>query len=115
MENEQAQRRKSRRVSEPLSMLVFWNDESGERREAYLCDISAGGCYLNTNAEPETGERISIEIPTATASEKIICFNGSVIEQKRKFKGFGVRFDFLDVKQQSLVVELMSQSADFLD
>ena len=107
-------RRKSRRVIKPMPILVFWKGESG-RYEADICDMSIGGCFINTNGDADDGERISLEIPTLTPTEDVIQFNGSVIPQGRKLKGFGVRFGSLSKDQQSLIAQLMVQSNEQAD
>lgn len=114
MEKRKHSRRKNRRVSDPLPILIFWSNNTG-RFEAYLSDISVGGCYLNTNAELKAGEEITVEIPSAPAAERVIKFKGTVIPQPRKLKGFGVKFDALNEEQQSLVVALLVQTTGASD
>ena len=93
---------------EPLAALVFWEGTSG-RNEAVICDVGLGGCYLNTKIEGDIGEQVSVEIPTSTASERVIIIKGTIVPQQRKFKGFGLRFEALSEEQQTLITGLMVQ------
>ena len=104
-------RRKSRRVVEPIPTLVFWEGKSG-RHDAHVCDLGMGGCYLNTDGTPQMGERVALEIPASTASQRVVKFHGTVVPEDRKLKGFGLRFEALSEEQQSVIALCMVQAAE---
>lgn len=111
VEKRKGSRRKTRRVVKPLSTLVFWEGGSG-RHEADICDVGMGGCYINTNGEADVGQCVSVEIPTQTASERVIKISGTVVSQQRTFKGFALRFEALNEEQESLITRLIAQARE---
>lgn len=114
MQNRNTTRRKNLRVIEPLRILVFWKGLSG-RYEADICDIGIGGCFLNSNTMAKSGELITLEIPISMQTEQVFELYGTVIPQKRKFKGFGVCFENLNEVQQELLTELIVQANEQRD
>ena len=107
-------RRKGRRVTEPFTFLVFWSGRSG-RYHADMHDLSADGCYLNTSGTAEAGEAITVEVPARIALGGIARIRGTVIPQKRKLVGFGVRFAGLTPEQQAVVTGLLARSLEIKD
>jgi hypothetical protein len=107
-------RRRDRRVSKPLPVLVFWRGKSG-RYTAYIDDVGMGGCFLNTAGRAEVGEQVIVEIPEPTGDQNVIAFPGAVIPQTRKLTGFGLRFSPLSEEQRSLLAVFMRQSPDVGD
>ncbi|MEQ1764023.1 MAG: PilZ domain-containing protein [Pyrinomonadaceae bacterium] len=99
-------RRKSQRVDAKGDRIVLWGAD-GQEFDAVVCDLSFGGCYLNTAHEASVGQTITIGIPTYTKPETIQKFTATVIPQKRKLVGFGVSFPKLDAKQEKLLLRLM--------
>ena len=104
-------RRKTRRMVEPLSILVFWTGNSG-RHAADMCDISPSGCYLNTSGAAETGEMVTVEIPETPDSDVIMSISGTVIIQARKFVGFGLHFESQSQPQIEFIERLMQNAKE---
>lgn len=103
--------RKDPRVNEPLDILVFWRGESG-RHEAFICDVSKGGCYLNTAVKAEMDEQIIIEIPNVRSEGGSIDFHASIVSQTRTHIGFGAKFSPLTDEQRTLLSSLIVESGE---
>lgn len=107
----QTVRRKDPRVNEPLDILVFWRGESG-RHEAFICDVSEGGCYLNTAVKAEMDEQVIIEIPKVGGDVGSLDFHASIVSQTRTHIGFGAKFSTLTDEQRSLLSSLIVASSE---
>ena len=104
-----APRRDSDRFLNPIRVLVFWSKDGSERYEADICDISIGGCYINTRENAADGETITIEMPTFDPDE-VLEFAGTVVPQGRTLNGFGVRFIALNENQKALITKLIDRA-----
>ena len=113
-EHRKDNRRQSRRVSDPLPVLVFWTGNSG-RHAADMRDISSDGCYLNTSGSAEVGELVTVEIPESIDSDVVISISGTVIPQERKHVGFAIHFDSKTDQQQAFIAELMARAPEVPD
>ena len=113
-EQRKQDRRKSRRMAEPLTILVFWNGNSG-RHPADMCDISQNGCYLNTSGSAGEGELITLEIPEEIDSDIVFSISGTVIQQERKYVGFGLKFESQTDSQTAFIQSLMSRASEIKD
>lgn len=109
MQERKIARRKYPRAIDPIPIIIFWRRDE-ERHEAFICDISQTGCFLNTKFNVDMDEHITLEIPTSIASGEVIEFNGIVVSQNREVSGFGVKFDTLGENQQVLLNGLIVQS-----
>lgn len=110
----EAGRRRSRRVEKPVSTLVFWKGKSG-RHPADMCDVSIEGCFLNTSGEAVDGEFVTLEFPVSMFPERVAKIGGTVVPQRRKLMGFGLRFTGLTKEQQSYLVRLMARTPEVKD
>jgi hypothetical protein len=107
-------RRVTFRVNNPLPQsLVFWRGKSGMRETAYICDVSLGGCFLNTTGLANMDDSVVVEFPTPDA--QIAEIEGIVVAHQRKLSGFGVRFPSLSEKQQTIIERLLMRESDQLD
>jgi len=88
---------------------VFWRKNGPERHEADICDISMGGCFINTRANAADGENITLEMPSLVPDE-VMEFSGTVVPQGRTLYGFGVRFDELNEGQRGLIAKLIDRA-----
>ena len=102
-------RREDDRFLNPIRVLVFWRKNGPERHEADICDISMGGCFINTRANAADGENITLEVPSLVPDE-VMEFSGTVVPQGRTLDGFGVRFDELNEGQRGLIVKLIDRA-----
>jgi hypothetical protein len=87
-----AERRKYPRLVQPLD--GSWTGASG----ASICrigDISWGGCFINSLAEPRIGERTTVTVPVGAA---IVTVAGTVVHLDKPM-GFSVQFDELSTEQ----------------
>ncbi len=100
-------RRSSPRVETGGDRIVRWTGNAGTF-DAVICDLSYGGCYLNTRADADMGEIITIHVPTFSTPEEILDFTGTVVTQNRHLKGFGVTFSALTPAQETLIARLMT-------
>jgi hypothetical protein len=106
---ENTPRRDSDRFLNPIRVLVFWRKNGPERFEADICDISIGGCFINTRENAADGENITLEVPTLVPDE-VMEFSGTVVPQSRTLYGFGVRFGELNESQRSLISKLIDRA-----
>ena len=83
------------------------------RETAYICDVSMGGCYLNTTGRADVSENVTIEFPTS--GDRVAEIEGIVVAQQRKLSGFGVRFPSLSVEQQSIIEGLLFRDSNQID
>jgi len=107
-------RRLSRRVEKPVPTLVFWKGKSG-RHTADICDVSIEGCFLNTSGRALDGEYVTLEFPLSIFPERIAKIGATVVPQRRKLMGFGLRFVELTKEQQSYLVRLMARTPEVKD
>ena len=106
---ENTPRRDSDRFLNPIRVLVFWRKNGTERYEADICDISLGGCFINTRGNAEDGENVTLEVPTLVPDE-VMEFPGTVVPQGRTLYGFGVRFEELNESQKTLITKLIDRA-----
>lgn len=78
--------------------------------EGYLCDISIGGCFLNTSGSAEVDQEVLLEMPVPPVGEKVVKIKCSVVPQERRFEGFGLRFHNLTEVQQTAVAYFVEKS-----
>lgn len=104
-----APRRDSDRFLNPIRVLVFWRKAGTERFEADICDISLGGCFINTRENAGDGEKVTLEVPSLDPDE-ILEFVGTVVPQGRTLHGFGVRFEALNDDQKKLIAKLTDRA-----
>ena len=76
------------------------------RRDLPGGDISWGGCFIQTMAEPALGERTVIGIPVG---DRIVDLEGTVVYRERAI-GFAVRFDPLTDDQIAVLKDLLGDS-----
>ena len=106
---EETPRRDADRFLNPIRVLVFWRKNGTERYEADICDISMGGCFINTRENAADGERITLEVPTLVPDE-VLEFAGTVVPQGRTLYGFGVLFEELNEIQRTLITRLIDRA-----
>lgn len=102
-------RRGGERFLNPIRVLVFWRKDGPERYEGDICDISIGGCFINTRTAAADGEMVTLEIPSIDP-EKALEFTGTVVPQGRTLYGFGVRFDPLNEDQIELIRKITDRA-----
>ena len=86
------ERRRYPRLVRPLD--GTWTGASGAAN-CRIADISWGGCFLQTMAEPRVGERTQVTVPVGDAR---VTISGTVVSLERPI-GFSVQFDELSAEQ----------------
>jgi hypothetical protein len=74
------------------------------RHEARVDDVSLGGCFVNTYAQVELGERIDLEIQLA--SGEWLSLHGHVASYQPGV-GFGMSFTSLSARETASLKELL--------
>ena len=74
------------------------------RHEARVDDVSLGGCFVNTYAKVELGERVDLEIQLP--SGKWLSLRGKVASYQPGV-GFGLAFSSLTAKETAGLKELL--------
>ncbi len=87
----------------PSSLEIRWEGMSG-KNNARFGDLSMGGCYVNSPAQPTLGEYIRLEmhLPAGTW----LPLQGEVVHQHTA-AGFGVRFTYMSEEARSFITMLV--------
>ena len=96
------ERRKHPRLVRPLD--GSWTGASGSS----ICrigDISWGGCFINSLAEPRRGERTTVTVP---AGDRNVVIQGTVVHLDKPL-GFSVQFDPLSPEQIEALKPLLGE------
>ncbi|HKP47842.1 MAG TPA: PilZ domain-containing protein [Pyrinomonadaceae bacterium] len=97
---------KNRRADErvPINLPARWDGLSG-RNEARIEDLSASGCFVNTQGRVDVGEIVGVEIKLPTG--EWLTLRGEVASYLAG-TGFGVLFSFLTDDEEQAIRELIS-------
>src|SRR6185503_7853414 len=96
---------RERRNNERKQILLEARWESlSKRHEARVDDVSLGGCFVNTYAKVELGERVNLEIQLP--SGKWLPLRGRVASYQPGV-GFGLSFTPLTARGTEVLKELM--------
>jgi PilZ domain-containing protein len=96
---------RERRSNQRKQILLEARWESlSSRHEARVDDVSLGGCFVNTYAKVELGERIDLEIQLP--SGKWLRLRGQVASYQHGV-GFGIAFTSLTAAETAGLKELM--------
>jgi len=87
---------------------VFWT-VAGERKDGFVYDIGLGGCFLNSSGLADADDEIVLEIPKPPDGEKVVRFRCIVVPQKRRLKGFGLRFLALTEAQKAVIADFLAK------
>src|SRR4051794_758112 len=80
------EKRASKRI--PVKLEVYWEKPSGTQL-VVITDLSRGGCFIKTLAQPAIGSPISIDLRLPTG--RWLSLDGTVVRCKPGL-GFGVHF-----------------------
>lgn len=83
-----------------------WRGASGETT-CRISDISWGGCFIETKAEPGVGEQTVVAVPTR---DGMIELPGRVVKVDRGF-GFSVQFEQLTRQQYDALYPILGEPA----
>lgn len=99
-----------RRRSQRKRILLEAKWESMSRRhEARVDDVSVGGCFVNTYAQVEVGEKVNLEIQLS--SGEWLPLRGHVASYHPGV-GFGMSFTSLTTKEKTRLEELVRTSVE---
>ena len=96
------ERRQHPRLAKPLD--GTWRGASGGS-PCRIADISWGGCFIQTLAEPSIGEHTVVCVPVADRTLEIA---GTIVYRERAI-GFAVRFDPLTADQTAALKPLLGE------
>jgi hypothetical protein len=94
--------RQYRRLAKPLE--ARWRGAS-VGSICRIADISWGGCFVQTPAEPAIGEHTVV---TATIGSREVTLAGSVVYREPPI-GFAIRFDPMSAEQIDVLKEMLGE------
>ncbi len=99
---------KERRVEERFEVCfdARW-DGSTANCNCRIADLSESGCYIDTMAEAQVGQRISLNV--MKPDQQWLALNGEVAHHKQRV-GFGVRFVDLTEEQITQIRILLGKA-----